>query len=113
VLPAATTYQSRLLDNVTKLTQLFPNNDTLTAQNRNLILQIAQFSNDIAQGVDKLVNERKIANKIESERAKAVAYHDKVVPLMDEIRSYIDALELIVDNELWTLPKYRELLFVR
>jgi glutamine synthetase len=60
-----------------------------------------------------MIDERKAANKIESEREKAVAYSDKVFPYFDEIRYHIDKLELIVDNEMWTLPKYRELLFIR
>jgi glutamine synthetase len=60
-----------------------------------------------------MINERKIANKIENEREKAIAYHDNIVPRMDAIRYHIDKLELIVDNEMWPLPKYRELLFVR
>lgn len=53
------------------------------------------------------------ANKIECERDKAIAYHDNIVPMMEEIRYHIDKLELIVDNQMWTLPKYRELLFIR
>ena len=52
-------------------------------------------------------------NRIESEREKAIAYHDNIVPMMEEIRYHIDKLELIVDNQMWTLPKYRELLFIR
>ena len=63
--------------------------------------------------VDDMVEARKAANKIESEREKAIAYHDTVFPMLDEIRYHIDKLELIVDNEMWTLPKYRELLFIR
>ena len=60
-----------------------------------------------------MIEARKEANKIESEREKAKAYHDTVAPLMDEIRYHIDKLELMVDNEMWPLPKYRELLFIR
>ena len=60
-----------------------------------------------------MVNARKIANKIESEREKAIAYHDRIVPMMEAIRYHIDKLELMVDNEMWALPKYRELLFIR
>ena len=60
-----------------------------------------------------MVDARKVANKIESEREKEVAYHDTVVPKMEEIRYQIDKLELLVADELWTLPKYRELLFIR
>ena len=60
-----------------------------------------------------MVDVRKVANRIESEREKAIAYHDTVAPLMDEIRYHVDKLELMVDNEIWPLPKYRELLFIR
>jgi glutamine synthetase len=115
IIPVATSYQSKLLDNVAKMVQLFPKDAAaaMSAQNRKLIEQIAQYANDIIVGVERLVNERKLANRLAGERAKAVAYHDKVVPLLDEIRTHIDKLELIVDNEMWPLPKYRELLFVR
>ena len=63
--------------------------------------------------VETLVEARKVANKIESERDKAIAYHDTVAPIIEDIRYHIDKLELIVADELWTLPKYRELLFIR
>ena len=60
-----------------------------------------------------MVDTRRKANKIEDEYEKALTYHDKVLPYFDIIRSNADALELIVDDEMWTLPKYRELLFIR
>jgi glutamine synthetase len=60
-----------------------------------------------------MINARKSANKIENEREKAIAYHDTVVPRMEAIREHIDKLELMVDNEMWPLPKYREMLFIR
>ncbi|MBP5709145.1 MAG: hypothetical protein J6W61_05210, partial [Bacteroidales bacterium] len=63
--------------------------------------------------VDELVAARKVANKIEDEREKAIAYHDNILPFFDQIRRQIDKLELIVDDASWPLPKYRELLFVR
>ena len=63
--------------------------------------------------VNEMVEARKKANKIEDERSKAIAYHDPVVPYFDQIRYHIDKLELMVDNEMWPLPKYRELLFIR
>ena len=63
--------------------------------------------------MEELVNARKVANKIESEHDKAIAYHDTVAPKLESIRYEIDKLELIVSDELWTLPKYRELLFIR
>lgn len=59
-----------------------------------------------------MVEARKVANKIESEREKAIAYHDTIAPMLEEIRYHIDKLELIVDNQMWTLPKYRELLLL-
>ncbi|MFI3249181.1 MAG: hypothetical protein R3Y39_08660, partial [Rikenellaceae bacterium] len=61
----------------------------------------------------EMIEARKVANALETEREKAVAYHDTVIPLMDAIRYHIDKLELIVDDRMWTLPKYRELLFIR
>ena len=63
--------------------------------------------------MERLVNARKRANSIDNERDKAIAYHDEVIPLMEVIRYHIDKLELMVDNEMWPLPKYRELLFIR
>ena len=62
--------------------------------------------------VNEMIERRKVANRITVEREKAVAYHDTVAPMLEEIRVHVDRLELIVDNELWTLPKYRELLFI-
>ena len=78
-----------------------------------IIREIAERTEAIERGVEALVDARKVANKIESEREKAVAYHDTVAPKMEEIRYQIDKLELLVADELWTLPKYRELLFIR
>ena len=60
-----------------------------------------------------MVEARKVANRITSERDKAIAYHDTVAPLLDTIRRHIDKLELMVDNQMWPLPKYRELLFIK
>ena len=77
------------------------------------IEDISAHTTKIKLEVEKMVDARREANRIESEREKAVAYHDTVVPSMDIIRQYIDKLELMVDNEMWPLPKYRELLFIR
>ncbi|HPH57897.1 MAG TPA: glutamine synthetase type III, partial [Bacteroidales bacterium] len=74
---------------------------------------IEQYTDEIQQLVESMVDARKVANKIEDDREKAIAYHDTVEPFLDEIRQYIDKLELMVDNELWPLPKYRELLFIK
>ena len=94
---------------------LFPADkaSALSSRNLEIIEDIANRTNFIKEKVDEMVEARKVANKIESEREKAIAYHDTVAPKMEEIRYHIDKLELIVADELWTLPKYRELLFVR
>ena len=86
---------------------------SLTARNKKIIKEIAERTQAIETGVEELINARKVANKIESSRERAVAYYDTVEPKMGKIRYQIDKLELIVSDELWTLPKYRELLFIR
>ena len=85
----------------------------LSERNIKIIREIAERTNIIETEVEELVNARKQANKIESQRDRAIAYHDTIVPKMEEIRYHIDKLELVVSDELWTLPKYRELLFIR
>lgn len=115
VIPAATRYQSLLLDNVYKIKQLFAGEkaERIASQDMANIEQIADNMASIKSEVECMVNHRHMANRMDSEREKAIAYHDNVVPCMEKIRSNIDALELMVDNEIWPLPKYRELLFIR
>lgn len=115
IIPVATHYQSQLAKNVQNMLQIFSKEkvEKLCSRNIKIIEEIAERTQIIENGVDELINARKVANKIESEREKAIAYHDTVAPKMEEIRYHIDKLELIVADELWTLPKYRELLFIR
>ena len=115
IIPVATQYQTELVDNVYKMNGLFPKEKAtkLSAKNLELIEEIADRTAFIKEHVDAMIEARKVANKLDNERAKAVAYHDYIVPMMEEIRYHIDKLELIVDNQMWTLPKYRELLFIR
>ena len=115
IVPVATRYQSLLLDNVFKIKSLFPaeKSEVIANQDMEVIEKIAAHLLVIKEKVHTMIEARKVANKIESEREKAIAYHDTVAPLMDEIRYHIDKLELMVDNEMWPLPKYRELLFIR
>ena len=115
IIPVATQYQTDLIDNVYKMKDLFPAEKAakLSAKNLELIEEIADRTTFIKEHVDAMIEARKVANKIESERDKAIAYHDNIVPMMEEIRYHIDKLELIVDNQMWTLPKYREMLFIR
>ena len=115
IVPVATRYQSQLLDNVCKVSQVFPTEQakTMNAANIDLIEKIAESTASITQHVYSLIGARKVANRLETEREKAIAYHDNVAPLIEEIRTHVDKLETIIDDELWPLPKYREMLFIR
>lgn len=113
IIPVSINYQSILLTNVAKLKEVTDDFKTLGAEQLRLIEKISNHVNAINAKVHQMIDARKAANNIESEREKAVAYHDNVAPYLDEIRYHVDKLELIVDDEMWTLPKYRELLFIR
>ncbi|MDE5999616.1 MAG: glutamine synthetase III [Bacteroidaceae bacterium] len=115
IIPVATSYQSQLLRNVERMRNVFPTEkaDELNARNLKLIESIALRTASIETQVEELIAARKVANKIEDEHTKAIAYHDTIAPMFDTIRRQIDKLELIVDDALWPLPKYRELLFIR
>ena len=115
IIPIATKYQTELIDNVYKMKCLFAADKAaaLSSRNLELIEEISSHTSFIKEHVDSMIEARKVANAIEDERAKAIAYHDTIVPAMEEIRYHIDKLEMIVDNQMWSLPKYRELLFIR
>lgn len=113
IIPVAISYQSILLTNVSKLKDISDDFRNLGAEQLRLIEKISTHVNAINAKVHEMIDARKVANNIESEREKAISYHDNVVPYFDEIRYHIDKLELIVDNEMWPLAKYRELLFIR
>ena len=115
IIPVVTHYQSRLAKNVSSMINIFgrEEGERLTARNVKILKEIAERMQAIETGVDELVEARKIANRIENQREKAIAYHDNITTKMEEIRHEIDKLELIVSDEMWTLPKYRELLFIR
>lgn len=115
VVPVATRYMSLLLDNVYKIKNLFPQDkaDTIASQDLAMIEKMSEHMLFIKDKVNEMVEHRKAANHIDSMRERAIAYHDNVVPLLDEIRYHVDKLELMVDDEMWPLPKYRELLFIR
>ncbi|MBR6284309.1 MAG: glutamine synthetase III [Muribaculaceae bacterium] len=115
ILPVATRYQSVLLDNVYKIKSLFEPQkfERMTAPDMDTIEVIAGHIQAIKQQVQTMVENRKVANRIDHLRTRAIAYHDTVAPLLDTIRYHVDKLELMVDDEMWPLPKYRELLFIR
>ena len=115
IIPVATHYQSQLAKNVENMMAIFGAEEgkKLSERNLKIIKEIAERTSIIEKGVEDLVNARKVANKIEDAREKAVAYHDTVESKFQPIRYQIDKLELVVADELWTLPKYLELLFIR
>lgn len=115
IIPVATRYQSLLLDNVYKMHQVYDKEkaEKLSAHDTAIIEEISERISIIKSKVEELIEARKVANRITSEREKAISYHDNVLVFFEPIRYEVDKLELIVDDEMWTLPKYRELLFVR
>jgi glutamine synthetase len=115
IIPVALRYQSILLDNIVRIKSIFDveKASAFSADDVANVEKLARHMKVIKDEVAAMVDARRVANKIDGERAKAIAYHDNVVPHMDVIRYHIDKLELMVDNEIWPLPKYRELLFIR
>ena len=114
VLPAAKRYQSMLLQKVANMKQVFEAEEAkmLNEQDCLLIRRIEGHASAIIAGVDKMTSLRMTANHIENQRDRALAFHDTIVPIMEDIRKHVDELEMWIDDQLWTLPKYRELLFV-
>ena len=115
IIPVSTHYQSQLIKNVQGMKDVFPADkaERLSARNMKLIEEIAERTERIEQLAEELTEARRIANRIQDIHQRAIQYHDTVCPKMEDIRSEIDKLELIVEDGLWTLPKYRELLFIR
>ena len=115
IIPVATHYQSQLIKNVQGMKEVFPAEraERLSSRNMKLIEEIAERTEKIEQMVEDLTEARRVANRIEDIHQRAIQYHDTVCPHMEAIRKQIDKLELIVEDGLWTLPKYRELLFIR
>ena len=120
IIPVSTHYQSQLIKNVQGMKDIFSSAvfntekaTKLSARNIKLIEEIAERTEKIEQLVEDLTEARRVANRIEDIHQRAIQYHDTVCPHMEAIRKEIDKLELIVEDGLWTLPKYRELLFIR
>lgn len=114
IVPTAIEYQTRLIENVTGLKEIFGSEFSKIASGRlELIKQISEYTSNIKIKVNEMTEERKKANTIESIRERALEYSIKISPFLEEIRYHIDRLERIVDNEMWPLPKYTEMLFTR
>ena len=114
IIPTAIKYQNILIENVKGLKDIYANDfEKVAGEQMILIENISNHIGKINQGINDMTNARKIANKIESNEMRAFAYCDIVKPYFDVIRYHCDKLELLVDDELWPLTKYRELLFTR
>ena len=115
IIPVSTHYQSQLIKNVQGMKSVFSYDkaERLSARNMKLIEEIAERTEKIEQLVEDLTEARRVANRIQDIHQRAIQYHDTVCPHMESIRNEIDKLEMIVEDGLWTLPKYRELLFIR
>jgi glutamine synthetase len=120
IIPVCTHYQSKLIKNVQGMNDIFSSAlfstekaSRLSARNLKLIEEIAERTETIERLVEELTDARRVANRIQDIHQRAIAYHDTVCPKMELIRDETDHLEMIVEDGLWTLPKYRELLFIR
>jgi glutamine synthetase len=112
IVPTAVKYQNRLMENVLGLKEIYGEEFNSLAGNRiELIKEISDHVTAIKVGVNEMVDARKLANKMSDEKEKCKSYSKTVAPYLEKIRYHIDKLELIVDDEIWPLPKYRELLF--
>ena len=114
IIPAAKRYQNVLLQKVVGVKQVFCESDAaaLNEQDMQLIRRIENHTGAIVAKVEEMNRERAHANHIDNQRERAITFHDKVVPLMENVRSHVDDLEMVIDDQLWPLPKYRELLFI-
>lgn len=112
ILPVAVQYQNTLIDNIRGLQEIGLDEAHFAAQKR-IVAELSRHINAISTNVEAMIEERKVANKIEDARTRAIAYCNKIKSRFDTIRYYIDKLELSVDNNLWPMPKYRELLYLK
>jgi glutamine synthetase len=115
IIPTAIKYQNTLIDNAKGLKEVL-DQKSFVKLSRNQLQNIKEISEHIAeirQFVEEMTEERRIANRLESAEEKADAYCNKVKPYFEKIRYHVDKLEMLVDDQLWPLPKYRELLFIK
>jgi glutamine synthetase len=114
VIPTAVNYQNTLIRNVMGLKEVFPKEfETIAKEQMDLIRKISEHISGITINTNAMVEERKKANVTKDEEKKAFLYCEKVKPYFDKIRYHCDKLELMIDDELWPLVKYREMLFTR
>jgi glutamine synthetase len=109
ILPVASKYEAVLLDKAYKMKELGISYDN----DLELIKNIQSHTSELQRLVYEMIEARKVANRVENQRQRAIMYHDTVEIFFDEIRTHIDRLEEVIDDQLWPLPKYRELLFIK
>ena len=115
IVPTAVTYQNRLLENLRGLREVFDAEEyeSLSADRKDLIREISFRVTEIKRLVKEMTESRKKANHMENYQERAFAYEQEVKPFLEQIREHIDKLEMEIDDEIWPLPKYRELLFTK
>lgn len=114
IIPTATKYQNMLIENIRGLKEVFGDEaNSMTEAEKTIIRRVSEHVSIMRQKVHDMIEARKECNRIEDATEKAYAYDSKVLPFLNEIRHHVDELEFIVDNEMWPLPKYSELLFFR
>ena len=115
IIPTAVIYQNRLLENLRGLRETFSPEEyeELGAERKDLVKEIQFRILDIKRLVRDMIQARHVANRKASQVEKAYSYQESVSPYMEKIREHIDELELEIDDEIWPLPKYRELLFTK
>lgn len=115
IVPVAIRYQSILSENVNRLKKVLPDDvyPRVSKEQIEMIVEISERVSLALSNVSKMTEARKVANKIDDIRDKSIAYCDNVKPYFNKIRRSVDQLELLVDNEMWPLPKYREMLYIR
>ena len=114
VIPTAYNYQNKLIENVSGLMSIFGKEaDKIGKSQKDLIKKIANHVDTLDELVEKMIDGRRKANKIEDSKKKAKAYVDNVKVYFDDIKYHTDKLEMMIDDEIWPLPKLREMLFTR
>jgi glutamine synthetase len=115
IVPTSIRYQSTLSENVNRLKKVLEKDvyEKVSKEQIQMIFEISQLVSEALNGVNEMTEARKVANKIDDLRKKSLAYCDKVKPYLEKIRYSVDKLELLVDNEIWPLAKYREILYIR
>lgn len=115
IVPTAIRYQNTILENVQRLKQILDDKtyQKVAKEQLDMITEISERISKIIAEKEMMIEARKKANMIESARERAIAYCDTVKPYFDSIRYQVDKLELLIDDELWPMPKYREMLFTR